>query len=110
MYRKTNGNNEVLHYPKARMRTTKRPLEMTITSPRKGRHEEERISANECKSNERRLKCRICHKKTSFKCQKCSSQNDPLVLCSGKTGRNCWNKYHVAREFDIPSSQSQDDL
>ena len=110
LYRKTNGSADVLHYPKVRLRTNKRSLEMTLASPRKGRHEEERISASESTSRERRLKCRMCHKKTSFKCLKCSSPDDPLVLCSNKTGRNCWNEYHIAREYDLPSSQSQEDL
>ena len=110
LYRKTNGRMDVLCYPLNRQTHHKRKLAMTVTSPRKGRHEVERITNAETSSQTQRLKCRICKRKTSYKCSKCSRPGDPLVLCSIQTGRQCWNEYHVAREYDIPSSQSQEEL
>ena len=109
-FKMTNGRVDVLHYPTIKLQTKKTPLETTLSSPRKGHHEVQRITAGETASKERRLKCRICHKKTSFKRQKCSSSGDTLALCSYQTGRDCWNKHQVAREFDVPSSQSQKDI
>eukprot|EP00794_Sanderia_malayensis_P001103 gene1103-biopygen337 len=102
------GRMPVLHYPSDKPRGKKRSLESALASPRKGRHEEKRISAEESSSKEKRLKCRICHKKTSFCCKKCSGPGDPFALCSNTRGRDCWNKFHAAREFDLPSSQSQE--
>eukprot|EP00794_Sanderia_malayensis_P004514 gene4514-biopygen3674 len=108
-YRMTNGKHAVLHYPTGKLSTKKRSLEATITSPKKGRHDNKRITSSESSSKECRLKCRICHKKTSFMCGKCSSPGEPLPLCSTETGRYCWNEYHVAREFDVASNNSQED-
>ena len=109
MYKKTNGRDEVLHYPFNKQRHHRRKLATTLASPRKGHHDSARITADETSSKRCRLKCRMCSKKTSFKCAKCSNPGDPLALCESKNGRQCWNEYHVRREFDIPSSQSQDD-
>lgn len=107
MFRKTNGSKEVLHYGISRQPNHRRKLAHTITSPRKGCHDTERISTDETTCKSQRLRCRICKRKSSYKCRKCSSRGEPLVLCSAKTGRQCWNEYHVTREYDLPSSQSQ---
>ena len=87
-FKMTNGRMDVLHYP-VKLRTKKRSLETTLLSPRIGHHEVQRISAGETASKEQRFKCRICHKKTSFKWQKCSSPGNSLALCSYQTGRDC---------------------
>ena len=108
-FRMTNGTAQILHYPTTKPRAKERSLEATLTSPRKGSHALKRISASESSSKEGRLKCRICHKKTSFMCSKCSSPGDPFALCSPETGKDCWNEFHIAREYDIPSSQSQEE-
>ena len=107
LFKMTNGRMSVLHYPSLKPRSNKRKLEQTITSPRKGHHSVERITSEESTGSKRRLRCRICKKKTSYKCSKCSNPGDPLVLCSIETGRHCWNTYHLAREYDVASSQSQ---
>ncbi len=109
LFKKTNGRDEILHYPGNKQRNHRRMLSATLMSPRKGHHKLIRISADETSSKRCRLRCRMCNNKTSFKCDKCSSPGDPLVLCEPKaTGRQCWNEYHVRREYDLPSSQSQD--
>ena len=56
MFRKTNGRIEVLHYPVNKHR---RSLAMTVTSPRKGTHNIQRISSEDSSSKDQRLKCRI---------------------------------------------------
>ena len=55
-----------------------------------------------------RQKCRVCERKTSFKCKNCSSVDEPIPLCSRamKDGV-CWEKFHAHRTFDVQSSQSQ---
>ena len=105
-FKMTNGRVDVLHYPTVKLQTKKRPLETTLSSPRKGHHEVQRITAGKTTSKERRLKCRI----SSFKRQKCSSSGDTLALRSYQRGRDCWNKHQVPREFDVPSSQSQKEI
>ena len=105
MFRKTNGRMEVLHYPVKRTHHW-RSLAMTVTSPRKGTHN---IKEFPRKIVQAKIKCRICGKKTLFKCSKCSSPGDPLVICCPDTGRQCWNQYHITREYDLPSSQSQEE-
>ena len=108
LFRKTNGRMEVLHYP-VNKQTHRRPsLTMTATSLRKGTHNIQRISLKDSSSKDQHLKCHICDKKTSFKCSKCSSPEDPLVICCPDTDRLCWNQYHITREYDLPSSQSQE--
>eukprot|EP00795_Rhopilema_esculentum_P004046 gene4046-20219_t len=107
VFKMTNGTMAVLHYPNYKPRSNKRKLAQTITSPRKGHHSIDRITPDESTGSKRRLRCRICKKKTSYKCAKCSSPGDPLALCCIDTGRDCWNTYHLAREYDIDSSQSQ---
>ncbi len=96
--------NGCVALPEFATKSNKRKLTQTITSPRKGHHSVGRINSDESSSSKRRLRCRICKKKTSYKCARCS---DPLVLCSNETGRDCWNEYHQAREYDVASSQSQ---
>ena len=107
LFRKTNGRMEVLHYPVNKQTLHRPSLTMTVTSLKKGTHNIQRISLKNSSSKDQRLKCRICDKKTSFKCSKCSSPGDPLVICCPDTDRQCWNQYHITREYDLPSSQSQ---
>ena len=87
MYRKTNGRTEVLHYPANIQARHRRPLRSTLMSPRKGSHAAGKILQSETSSEDRRLRCRICKRKSSFKCTKCSSAGHPLVLCSPNTQR-----------------------
>ena len=108
MYRKTNGRTEVLHHPANMQTRHRRPLTSTLMSQRKGSHAAGKILESETASVDRRLRCRICKRKSSFKCMKCSSDGHPLVLCSSSTQRQCWNQYHVQREFDLLSSQLQE--
>ena len=89
MFRKTNGRMEVFHYPVNKQTHHRRSLAMTVTSPRKGAHNIQRISSEDSSIKDQRLKCPICGKKTSFKCSKCSSPGDPLVICCPSTGRQC---------------------
>ena len=109
LFRKTNGRMEALHYPANKQTHHWWSLAMTVTSPRKGTYNIQRISSKDSSSKDQRLKCRICGKKTSFKCSKCSSPGDHLVICCPDTGRQCWNQYHITREYDLPSSQSQEE-
>ena len=73
--------------------------------PRNGTHKPCKINAVNPK---KQLRCRICSQRTSFKCEKCGSEENPVPLCRGKTGRNCWEAFHTDRVFDQPSSQSTD--
>ncbi len=107
MYRKTNDRTEMLHYPANMQTRHRRPLTSTLMSPRKGSHAAGKILESETASVDLRLICQICKRKSSFKCMKCSSDGHPLDLCSSSTQRQCWNQYHVQREFDLQSSQSQ---
>ncbi len=102
-----NGSAQVLHYPTMKPCAKKRSMQSTIASPRKGSHQAKRISAAESSSRGCCLKCRICHKKTSSMCSKCSGPGEQLELCLPAMGRDCWNDHHAARKYDIPSSQSQ---
>ena len=84
-FRKTNGTAQVLHYPTTKPYSNKRSLEAALSSPSKGSHAVERISASESSSREGCLKWRIRFKKTSFMCSKGSSLGDAFVLCSPDT-------------------------
>ena len=64
------------------------------------------LEASDTRSKDRRLKCRICLKKTSYKCDKCSGTGDPFAICKPAIS-DCWNDYHLKREYDVPSSQSE---
>ena len=66
IFKRTNGKMSILQYPSRKLSTHKRTIEMTLMSPRKGHHDQQRISANDTSSKRRRLKCCICHMKTSF--------------------------------------------
>ena len=108
MFRKTNGRTEVLHYPANMQAKHRKRLASTLMSPRKGSHAAGKILRSETTSRDQRLRCRICKRKSSFKCMKCSSDGHPLVLCPANSQRQCWNDYHIQREFDLHSSQSQE--
>ena len=64
-----------------------------------------RLEASDTHSKDRRLKCRICSKKTSYKCDKCSGTGDPFAICKPAIS-DCWNDYHLKHEYDVSSSQS----
>ena len=68
-FRKTNERMEVLHYPVNKQTHHRRSLAMTVTSPRKGTHNIQRISSKDSSSKDQRLKCRICGKKTAASAQ-----------------------------------------
>lgn len=104
VFKKSNGSMGILHYPSRKLSTRKWTVDMILMSPRKGHHNQQIISANDNSSKMSRIKCRICHMKTSFQCQKCSNPGEPLALCSQETQRSCWNRYHIAME--LPCSQS----
>ena len=63
-----------------------RKLDQTLMSPRKDRHHVERIGSSDSSAKRCRLKCRVCKRKSSHKCGKCSNPGDPLVLCSYEIG------------------------
>ena len=52
MFRRTNGRMEVLHYPVNKQTHHRRSLAMTVTSPRKGTHNIQRISSEDCSSKD----------------------------------------------------------
>ena len=108
MYKKTNCRNEILHYPFNKQSHHRRKLVTTLASPRKGHHDSARITSDETSINRCWLKCRMCSKKTSFKCAKCSNPCLWLFVNRRMDGSARMN-IHVRREFDIPRSQSQDD-
>ena len=93
-----------LHYPFVAKKHPPNMLSL-IHSPRKGTHKPCKINAVNPK---KQLRCRICSQHTSFKCEKCGSEENPVPLCRGKTGRNCWEAFHTNRVFDQLSSQSTD--
>ncbi len=73
------------------------------------RHDLERIPKTETTKSERCLRSCVCKRKTYFKCLGCSSPGDPLSICFPPAGRDCWNRYHVQREYNLPSRQSHDE-
>ena len=49
-----------------------------------------------------------CKKLSSWKCDKCSMVGRPVPICSyEKTGRQCWNDLHGLCQYDVRSSQNQ---
>ena len=98
-------------YAKCRMHNNKDKLLRNPSSnvSIQGQHSEAKLTKDDAPNKEQRLRCRICGAKTRTKCDKCSQPNEPLALCSFNQ-RNCWNEYYKQREFDVASSQSQDDV
>ena len=65
----TNGRPAILHYSAVKSSPKKRSLKVSFALPRRGHHESKRITSSESNSKECRLKCCICHRKTSFLCE-----------------------------------------
>ena len=93
-----------LHYPFVAKKHPPNMLSL-IHSPRKGTHKPCKINAVNPK---KQLRCRICSQHTSFKCEKCGSEENLVPLCRGKKGRNFWEALNTNRVFDQPNSQSTD--
>ena len=105
IFRKTNGRMEVLHYPVNKQTHHRQSLAMTVASPRKGTHNIQRISTENSSSKDQCLRCCICGKKTCFKCSKWT-----LWSFAAQTQVDrCWSQYRITQEYDLPSSQSQEE-
>ena len=104
MFRKTNGRIEVLHYPVNKQTHHRQSLAMTVTSPRKGTH-------NIHTFFKQRSTPQMPHmwQENIIQIQQVFKPWGPLVICCPYTGRQCWNQYHITREYDLPSSQSQEE-
>ena len=58
-------------------------------------------------SKDDQLKCRVCGRKTLFKCNKCLLAVEPILLCSRAIkDRVCWENFHAHRTYDVQSNQS----
>ena len=106
-----NSKTELLQQPN-QPTNWRRKVEHVLLSPRRGRHNQIRLTSLDASGKECRLKCHMCGKKTTQKCEKCSRLGDPVALCDSKiSDRQCWNTFHGSREHDnlnSESSQSQE--
>ena len=101
-----NCRSEILRNPTSASKC-KRNIESVLMSPRRGRHNQIRLSNLDAPGKERILHCRMCGMKTTQKCEKCSRLGDPVALCDNKlTERDCWNLFHGGREYDNMDSES----
>ena len=83
----------------------RRTTQEVLLSPRRGHHDQERMSAVDAPNDEKRIRCRKCSSKTGYKCTKCSSLTC-VMLCQHKSGgKQCWNEWHTKRKFDLVASQ-----
>jgi len=68
-----------------------------LLSPRRGHHDQVRMSAVDAPNDEKRIRCWQCRSKTGYKCTKCSSLTC-VMLCQHKSGgKQCWNEWHTKR-------------
>ena len=106
IFRQLNGKSSVLLYNMQLPKKLRR-LENVLSSPRKGSHSLVKLTDVDTPSKDGRLKCRVCGRKTSLKCNKCSSVVEPISLCCRAIkDRVCWENLHAHRTYDIQSSQS----
>ena len=88
--------------------TERRTTQDVLMSPRRGQHDQERMSAVDAPNGDKRLRCRQCRAKTGYKCTKCSTSTSAVALFQFKQNseRQCWNEWHSQREYDLRNSQS----
>ena len=107
IFRQLNGKLSVLHC-NMQLLKKRRKLENVLSSPRKGFHLQVKLTDVDTPSKDGRLKCRVCGRKTSYKCKTFSAVDDPISLCSRAIkDRVCWENFHAHRTYDVQSSQSQ---
>ena len=64
----------------------RRTTQVVLLSPRRGHHDQERMSAVDAPNNGKRIRCRQCGSATGYKCTKCSSSTCAIALCRYKSG------------------------
>ena len=101
IFRQLNGKPSVLHYnmqlPKKRRR-----LENVLSSPRKGSNSQVKLTDVDTQTKDGRLTCRVCGRKTSFKCNKCSSVVEPISWCSKAINDRVFGEnFHAHRTYDV---------
>ena len=71
-----------------------------------GSHHSTQLVETDTKSKNKQRRCKVCTKKTCYKCGKCSKPGQPLALCKeGLT--DCFARFHSEHLYDLPSSISQ---
>ena len=69
-------------------------------------HHNTQLIETDTKSKNIQRRCKVCTKKTCYKCGKWSKPGQPLLLCK-KGLRDCFARFHSERLYDLSSSISQ---